>query len=97
VDIEVLGGNVSVKYNDVEFFDRSSAATTGYAMLGYEDPFATSAAYTPGSNPNFPGPFPVADWMWGIFDNFTVEVIPEPASATLCTIGVFLLIARRRR
>ena len=83
VDILVVGGNVSVNFNGVEFFNQDSAATDGFAMLGYEDPFGSITS--------------APDGMFGLFDNFVVKEVPEPASAGLLLFGLFGLVARRRR
>ncbi len=86
VDIFVQGGSVQVLYNGVEFFNESSSATDGYAMLGYEDPFASTT--------NSP------DGMWGLFDNFVVqEIVPEPNAGLLSLygLGFILAVCRRRR
>jgi hypothetical protein len=93
VDIEVLGGNVRVLYNDVEFFSRPSSATSGFALIGYEDPFNSVAAYTPAAGmPDFP----VEDYIWGLFDNFTVTQIPEPTAIMAAMTGVILVVVGRR-
>ena len=101
VDVNVIGGNVQVLYNGVEFFNEPSAATSGFAMLGYEDPFGSVALYDPtaaNANPNFPDPFPAEDYQWALFDNFTVTQIPEPTAGILYLLGMSLgLLARRRR
>lgn len=99
VDIKVIGGNVQVLYNGVEFFNEPSSATNGFAMLGYEDPFGSVALYDPtasNADPNFPDPFPAEDYQWGLFDNFTIQ-IPEPGSAILFLLGMGLAILGQRR
>jgi hypothetical protein len=113
VDIVVtdMGGgmsNVQVNYNDVEFFSEqvATSSTEGFAMLGYEDPFGSVANYNQ-SDPNFPDPVAMEDWMWGLFDNFRVtrptgEVlysetfVPEPSSTMLVIFGLLGLTLRRR-
>ncbi|GAB5403140.1 MAG: hypothetical protein Aurels2KO_13710 [Aureliella sp.] len=83
VEVESLNGNVSVKYNGVEFFNEASAGTTGFAMFGYEDRFGSIA--TPGDN------------SWGLYDNIVVTAVPEPSSGlALLSIGGFALLRRRR-
>jgi|JRYL01.1.fsa_nt_gb hypothetical protein len=61
VDIDVDALGVRVFYNGVEFHNVLPSQTiAGFAMLGYEDAFASL-----GSNP---------DAQWGLFDNFRVTV-----------------------
>lgn len=85
VDVFVRADSTSVKFNGVEFFSIPAAAPAGAALLGYEDPFGGSLSAAP-------------DFQWGLFDNFTVGAIPEPASASLLALGlVGVATARRRR
>jgi len=60
VDIDVDALGVRVFYNGIEFHNvvPNTMPTTGFAMLGYEDPFSGL-----GTNP---------DAQWGLFDNFRV-------------------------
>jgi len=64
VEITVLEGNVSVKYNGVEFFNEPSDKTEGFALIGYEDTF-TSLSFSP-------------DYQFALFDNMVVEVAQQP-------------------
>lgn len=82
VDIVVADGTVSVFYNGVEFFSEASAATDGFAMLGYEDVF-TSINSAP-------------DEQWAIFDNFVVAV-PAPGLAGMLPLAAIAGATRRRR
>ena len=52
----------------------------GFASLGYADVF-TSVASTP---------------VFGIYDNFSVAVVPEPASAALLMLSAVGFLRRRR-
>ncbi len=74
VEILSLDGNVSVSFNGVKFFEQASTGTTGFAVVGYEDPFTGSASFSP-------------DWQWGLFDNVVVASVPEPGSAVLLLFG----------
>ncbi|MBM4060183.1 MAG: hypothetical protein FJ265_03665 [Planctomycetes bacterium] len=63
VDVDVATTVVRVLFNGIEFFNVTPAVPPfGFAMLGYEDPFASI-----GSNKNA---------QWGLFDNFRV-VMPS--------------------
>jgi len=83
VAIESNAGNVSVRYNGVEFFNEASAATTGFAMFGYEDRFSSVA------NPG--------DFSWGLYDNVVVTAVPEPSTAFALFGFAGLGLLRRRR
>ncbi len=60
VDIEVDAGGVRVFYNGIEFFDETGLAPSGFAMLGYEDPFSSVGG--------------APDGQWGLLDNFRVTL-----------------------
>ncbi len=85
VDVTAQDGNVSVRFNGVEFFNLASSDTSGFAVIGYEDPFTGSASFSP-------------DYSWGLFDNIQVTVVPEPGTYALMTalgLGGFVAIRRR--
>jgi hypothetical protein len=88
VEVTTIGGDVTVKFNGVEFFNSAAYAdsfpTSGFAVIGYEDPFTTSSSWKPDSS-------------WGLFDNFVIEAIPEPGSGSLMLLGAAMLMLRRRR
>lgn len=65
VEITCLDGEVSVKYNGVEFFREFSAQLEGYAAVGYEDAFVTSDSFAP-------------DYQFCIIDNVRVEEANTP-------------------
>lgn len=77
--------NVSTNYNGVEFFnaDVANASVTGFAGLGYEDPF--------GSVNDAP------ELTYAVFDNLSVTPVPEPSSAPLLMLGLMSVVALRRR
>ncbi len=103
VDVDVLDNgdgtsNVTTYFNFVPFFTQSvaTASATGFAMLGYEDPF--------GSINDAP------ELTWGVFDNFSLTqdpvgvptgviptpgCVPEPSAAVLCLLGLAGLLRRR--
>lgn len=59
VDVDVDGNNVRVYYNGILFFDEAATlAPTGFAMIGYEDPFNSISASP--------------DEQWCLVDNFRV-------------------------
>ena len=58
VDIEVEPSGTRVFFNGVEFFSQPVVPQSGFAMIGYEDPFNSL-----GTNP---------DAQWGLLDNFRV-------------------------
>ncbi|MCA8949299.1 MAG: hypothetical protein KDE27_07340 [Planctomycetes bacterium] len=61
VDIDVDQSLIRVYFNGVEFFNYSALVPpSGFAMIGYEDPFTSL-----GTQP---------DDQWGLFDNFRVTV-----------------------
>lgn len=87
-------GNTSISINGEVVISGSSVgnaddtvlggnAPGGFASFSYADVFSSVAS---------PG-----DSQFGIFDNFTVEAIPEPTSMILMGMGVVGLLARRRR
>jgi hypothetical protein len=55
----------------------------GLVSLGYSDPFTSVAS--PANN------------IYGVFDNLTVELVPEPSSLALVGLGGLALLARRRK
>lgn len=107
VDIDVLDNgdgtsNVAVYFNFVEFFSETvdSASASGFAMLGYEDPFGSV-----NSDP---------ENSFGLYDNFVVTAdpsgvptgtiplptgcaVPEPATGLLSLCGLIGLLAARRK
>jgi hypothetical protein len=85
VDVYVRDGiSTNVHFNDVPFLSVPVSAPAGAALLGYEDAFSSISA-------GF-------DHQWGLFDNFTVTSIPEPASASLIGLGlVGVGLVRRRK
>lgn len=84
VEVTAIEGEVSVKFNGVEFFRYANMPTTGFAVIGYEDPFTSSTSFSP-------------DWQWGLFDNIQIVAIPEPNSLGLLLLsGVVGLCFRRR-
>lgn len=83
VDVESINGNVSVRFNGVEFFNVASSATDGFAMFGYEDPFASL------SNPTAQN--------WAVFDNIVVTAVPEPGTGSLVLLTLGAVVFRRRR
>ncbi|MFT4840728.1 MAG: hypothetical protein ACI8UD_003429 [Planctomycetota bacterium] len=60
VDIDVDAAGTSVFFNGVEFFNDPNIPVSGFAMIGYEDPFGSL-----GSAP---------DEQWGLLDNFRVTL-----------------------
>lgn len=60
VDIEVDATGTRVFFNGVAFFNQPVNPATGFAMIGYEDPFNSIS-----SSP---------DGQWGLFDNFRVSL-----------------------
>ncbi len=107
VDIDVLDNgdgtsNVAVYYNFVEFFSETvdTASASGFALLGYEDPFG-SVNSDPANT-------------FGIFDNFVVTAdpsgvptgviphpngcaVPEPDSGLISLLGLIGFLAIRRK
>ncbi|MCR9245823.1 MAG: hypothetical protein NXI31_12395 [bacterium] len=74
VDIDVdTNGDVRVYYNGVEFFNQTGLSPSGFAMMGYEDPFNSL-----NTNP---------DAQWCLLDNFRVSLgdpaCPIPGAATI--------------
>ena len=67
VELRNVQGQVSVLFNGVKFFGNSkdpnisSTATSGFAMLGFEDRFASIAVQP--------------DLAWALFDNFVVREV----------------------
>jgi hypothetical protein len=49
-------------------------------------------AFTSVSNPDL-----TADQVFAVFDNYKVEVVPEPTASSLLALSAFLLVRRRRR
>lgn len=108
VDIDVIDNgdgtsNVGVYYNGVQFFNKPVASTsaTGFAMLGYEDPFGSSInsdpANTFGLFDNFvvtqdPGPLAVV-----AYEHIGCAPVPEPTSVAMIVIGCLALVGVRRR
>lgn len=82
VDVVVDNGNVQVFYNSVLFWDISNAQTSGFAMVGYEDPFSSISAE------------PQNTWM--VIDNVTLEAVPEPMTLTLLGAGALALLRKRK-
>ncbi len=64
VEVTSLDGVVTVAFNGVEFFSFPSVSTSGYAVIGYEDPFSSLSF----SN----------DYQFGLFDNWLIEVAVPP-------------------
>ncbi|MCK5943149.1 MAG: hypothetical protein KAI24_14310 [Planctomycetes bacterium] len=58
VDIDCDANGVRVYFNGVEFFNDVTVPPTGFAMIGYEDPFSSISASP--------------DGQWGLLDNFRV-------------------------
>ncbi len=83
VDVSRLGGTTTVRLNGNVFTTQALALASGAAYLGYEDPFASSSS--------------APDYMWGLFDNFVVQPIPEPPMGALALVGSLCLAAARRR
>lgn len=71
VELRNVQGHMLALFNGVKFFGNnkdpniSSTATVGYAMLGFEDRFASISTQP--------------DLSWALFDNFVVTEIPLPA------------------
>jgi hypothetical protein len=84
VEVESAFGMVTVKFNGTTFFSQPSSATTGFAIIGYEDPFTGSGSWQP-------------DWSWGLFDNIQVVAVPEPSSMSLVAVAAALGVWRLRR
>ncbi len=84
VEVTAIEGEVSVKFNGVEFFKYADMPTTGFAVIGYEDPFTGSTSFSP-------------DWQWGLFDNIRIVAIPEPSSLGLMLLSGLLGLFGRRR
>ena len=83
VEIIVDGDNVQVSYNGSQFWDITGADASGYAMIGYEDPFSSIAG--------------APDSQWMVIDNVEVEVVPEPMTMTLLGAGALALLRKRRK
>lgn len=83
VDVMVDNGSVSVAYNGVTFFTEATAPGSGFAMVGYDDPFS-SLCSDPGN-------------QFAIVDNIEVNAVPEPASLTLLGLGALALLKKRKR
>lgn len=88
LEIEVLGGEITYLFNGTPIISTSatgdgfSDADGNLVSLGYGDLFSSVAA-------PFQGQFV-------IYDNLTVEVIPEPASLALLGLGGLMMLRRRR-
>jgi hypothetical protein len=90
VDVIVQGGNVSLRYNGVEWFNHDSAFTDGNAFFGYGDPFTSIT-----QDDDFAD---AADGMFALYDNFVImEVVPEPASGLMVLFGLAMVMIGRRR
>lgn len=76
VEMVVIGTKVSLYMNGVKMGEGDPAITSGFASIGYEDPFTGS---TPGGLNN----------QFGLFDNFTVDSLPGPASIGAAPVSTF--------
>ncbi len=83
VTIEVDNGAVRVKHNNVTFFTELTGPTSGFAFIGYDDPFSSLSA-DPGN-------------QWTIIDNVRVDSVPEPASMVLLGLAGLAALKRRKK
>ena len=77
VDIDVDANGTRVFYNGAQFFDVPNVPLPGFAMIGYEDPFASL-----GSQP---------DGQWCLLDNFRVTDIGNLADSLSITVAPTLV------
>jgi hypothetical protein len=93
VEIDVIDGQVTWFIDGLKIATVNAAArsipTSGNVSIGYDDPFASVA----GPNSTTADP----RFTFGMIDNLTVDVIPEPASVSLVGLGALGLAAGRRR
>jgi hypothetical protein len=82
LSIDVIeGGNVTYAFDGTPIIETPTVATDGLVSLGYSDVFSSVGG----------------DAHFVIFDNLSVEVIPEPSSALLGLLGSAMLLRRRRK
>jgi Concanavalin A-like lectin/glucanases superfamily len=80
VEIVSAGGQVSLFLNGLRMGPAGAGSPSGFAAIGYEDPFTGSITFS-------------RNWQFGLFDNLTVESLPGPASLEAAPVTAFAPVA----
>ena len=83
VELVAVGTKVTVYMNGAKFGETTNPANiSGFASIGYEDPFT-------GSTPSITGGSPRYNKQFGLFDNLTVDSLAGPPSLEAVPFIVF--------
>jgi hypothetical protein len=83
VEISESAGNVELKFNGTVISNFANGGfADGFLFLGYQDPFSGSLGSTS---------------LFAVYDNLSVEAVPEPATMSVLALGALAAAARRRR
>ena len=96
-NISLSGGEIlSVRFSGINDFNASSSINYE-AFVDGGTAIATGSFTWSGNNQNYISLYSNYSSMQGVIDNFEVTAIPEPGSFLLGSLGLMILVMRRRR